>query len=161
MSNVFDEQTSIVSSGTSETVELRDIRYSADRSSHERHSQAYRSDEEPEVDIRQSQFPYDEERQVYVYDAKEEMEKGLPPYGGCCGCSLQSLGVEEKGLSSPESNLHEFEDAEYDDPNLDYTSQHINFGMAYAISYMGKFMYFKNRRRLPISRSTVCCCQYR
>ena len=154
MSNVLDERTSFDSS---ETGGPRSRRNSDDRSSLDRWSQAYRSDEEPELDVGQAQIPYDDdEPQTYVIDTKEDMEKGLPPYGGCCGFSLQSLSVEETGTSSPETNFHEVEDPVYDDPNLDYGSQHINFGRPYRITYRAKFMYFKFRGRLSISRSSFC-----
>ena len=67
---------------------LRSGRSSSDRSSRERRSQPYRTEaDDLEQDISlSSQFPsasgdLDQEQRFYVYDAKEDIEKSLPPYG--------------------------------------------------------------------------------
>ncbi|EJD01572.1 OPT oligopeptide transporter [Fomitiporia mediterranea MF3/22] len=117
--------------GSSRNVGLHNRRYSGDRSLHERSPHTYRSSDDLEQDIGQFPYPYDDStsgRQVYVYDAKEDMEKGLPPYSGSFACSSRSLSVEGKRLSYVETDLDESDDPDYDDPNLDYGSNNnINF----------------------------------
>lgn len=69
----------------SSDLSLRDRRSSSDRTLEKPWSQAYQSHDDLEQDIAQSRFPYDDEPghepQSFIYDAKEDMEKGLPPYG--------------------------------------------------------------------------------
>ncbi|KAL5530115.1 hypothetical protein ACEPAF_6372 [Sanghuangporus sanghuang] len=98
----------------SSDLSLRDRRFSSDRSFEKRWSQAYQSDDDLEQDIAQSRFPFDEpghEPQTFIYDAKEDMEKGLPPYD----------------LSGLETDLEETVDQDFDDPNLEWGPQNISF----------------------------------
>lgn len=122
----------------SSDLRLHNRRLSSEHSLHERRSQPYRSEDEPEQDLSEFQYATNEqwsyEQQAYVYDAKKDMEKGTHPYGVCCGLYLPTFLVEGKGASHLETNFEEVEGTDFDDPNLEYDGDYIDFGMLLSSS---------------------------